>query len=95
LQLGLNNLMTGVQLPVVGVPEEKKLAEALPVHLTRREREILGCLEEGLADKAIALRLDIAHATVRSRLPVLYGKLGVHTRSEAVVWVRNNEEGNR
>ena len=56
--------------------------------LTARETEILGLICQGMADKQIARALDLALNTVRNHVATVYGKLGVHRRSEAVVWAR-------
>jgi len=56
--------------------------------LTPRERDVLGLICEGLADKEIAARLKVAPSTIRNHLAKLYSKLDVHSRSEAIVWAR-------
>ncbi|MGE8483547.1 helix-turn-helix transcriptional regulator [Pseudomonas sp. FP1740] len=56
--------------------------------LTARERDVLGLICEGLADKEIAARLKLAPNTVRNHVSTVYSKLGVHSRSEAIVWAR-------
>jgi len=56
--------------------------------LTARERDVLGLICEGLADKEIALRLKLAPNTVRNHVATVYSKLGVHSRSAAIVWAR-------
>ncbi|WP_339485596.1 helix-turn-helix transcriptional regulator [Pseudomonas sp. EL_65y_Pfl2_R95] len=56
--------------------------------LTARERDVLGLICEGLADKAIASRLKLASNTVRNHVATVYSKLGVHSRSAAIVWAR-------
>lgn len=48
--------------------------------LSRRENEILILLNEGLTNKAIARRLDLAEPTVKYHLKNLYQKLGVSRR---------------
>jgi DNA-binding NarL/FixJ family response regulator len=53
--------------------------------LTGREREILDCLAKGYQDKQIASALGISAWTVHSHLKNLFEKLGVHTRTEAVL----------
>lgn len=54
------------------------------VGLTDREREVLGCLVEGLPYKQVADRLDISHNTVRSHVRNIYGKLQVQNVAQAV-----------
>jgi DNA-binding CsgD family transcriptional regulator len=52
--------------------------------LTPREREILALLADGLGNKQIAARLGIATNTVKTHLELLFDKLDVSTRTEAV-----------
>jgi DNA-binding NarL/FixJ family response regulator len=57
--------------------------------LTEREREILGLVGEGLANKEIARRLQIELPTVKSHIHSILKKLGVNSRTEAaavVLW---------
>ena len=58
-------------------------AASAPV-LTRREREILALLADGLGNKQIAARLGISTNTVKTHLELLFDKLGASTRTEAV-----------
>jgi len=68
-----------------GKPKEGSSARgAERVGLTDREREVLGCLVEGLPYKQVAERLGISHNTVRSHVRSLYGKLQVHNVAQAV-----------
>lgn len=52
--------------------------------LTTREREILALLREPLSGKDIARRLVISVTTFKRHTSNIYGKLGVHSRWEAV-----------
>jgi DNA-binding NarL/FixJ family response regulator len=52
--------------------------------LSPRETEILGMLADGLANKEIAVRLNISSHTVKSHVQSLFSKLGADTRAEAV-----------
>ena len=52
--------------------------------LTRREREVLRLMAGGLGTAATAARLRVSRATIRNHVQNIFGKLGVHTRLEAV-----------
>jgi LuxR family maltose regulon positive regulatory protein len=52
--------------------------------LTERELEVLKLLAEGLTNKQIASRLVVAPSTVKQHLKNIYGKLDVHSRTQAV-----------
>lgn len=56
--------------------------------LTARELDILRALSQGLSNKAIANKLYISESTVRTYLSNAYGKLGVSSRTEALIQVR-------
>lgn len=52
--------------------------------LTRREREILALLAEGLTGPEIAERLTVGTSSVKSHVQHLYGKLGANSKRQAV-----------
>jgi two-component system, NarL family, nitrate/nitrite response regulator NarL len=52
--------------------------------LTPRERDVLQLLAEGLSSPAMAERLHLSPATIKSHLKTLYEKLGVSDRAAAV-----------
>jgi len=52
--------------------------------LTRREREVLQMLADGLGNKEIAGRLSISEHTVKFHVASILGKLGASSRTEAV-----------
>lgn len=55
--------------------------------LTPREWEVLDLLVEGTTTGGIARQLDVSPATVRSHIKHALGKLGIHSRDEAVRYV--------
>ena len=56
--------------------------------LTNREIEVLRLMAEGNSSRDIATRLGISYATVRSHIRSMGGKLGVHSKGEAVLRAR-------
>jgi DNA-binding NarL/FixJ family response regulator len=52
--------------------------------LTAREREVLNLLAAGLGPVEIGTELSISPKTVATHVEHIYGKLGVHTRAQAV-----------
>jgi DNA-binding NarL/FixJ family response regulator len=59
-----------------------------PVHLTSREIEIAGLIEQGLTNKEIASRLTIQLSTAKNHVHRILDKLETHTRGEAVARLR-------
>jgi two-component system, NarL family, nitrate/nitrite response regulator NarL len=52
--------------------------------LTARELEILGLVSRGFESGAIGRELHLSPETVRTHVTHVLGKLGAHTRAEAV-----------
>lgn len=67
-------------------PEASKIAA-----LTKREREVVTLIGEGLKNHAIAERLFISEATVRNHLTSILSKLGLSDRFELAVYAFNHE----
>lgn len=58
--------------------------------LTRREKEILTLMVEGLSNSDIAARLFLSEGTVKNQVSVIYGKLGTNDRTQAVLLALKN-----
>jgi DNA-binding CsgD family transcriptional regulator len=55
------------------------------IHLTPREREVLGLLAEGLSNKLICRRLNISTGTVKIHVARVLAELRASTRLQAVI----------
>jgi LuxR family maltose regulon positive regulatory protein len=62
--------------------------EALVEPLSERELEVLQLIADGLSNREISERLFLALSTVKGHNRNIYGKLGVHRRTEAVARAR-------
>ena len=58
-------------------------------HFTPRQLEVLALLCEGLPNKLICRRLNIANGTVKVHISCIFRELGVASRLQAVVAARN------
>jgi len=68
----------------VDLPGEENMSD-----LTVREREILALVAGGSSNGEIAARLHISEKTVRNHLTAVFDKLGVNSRSQAIVFARD------
>jgi DNA-binding CsgD family transcriptional regulator len=72
-------------IAVEGAAGPSALAGAAHHELTAREREVLGCLAEGMANKQIASALGISVRTVTVHVSNLLRKTGAASRTEAAL----------
>ena len=63
---------------------------AVDFQLTDRELEVLVLLAEGLTNQQSAQKLSISQSTLKFHMTNIYQKLGVQTRSEALVLAAKN-----
>ena len=75
-------------------PRQADLSKAWDVEgemvepLSEREHEVLELIAEGLSNREVAQRLFISPRTVKRHTSNIYGKLGVHSRTQAVARAR-------
>lgn len=61
---------------------------SLPEPLSARELQVLRLIDQGLTNSEIAARMVVAESTVKTHINNIYGKLGVQTRTQAMVRAR-------
>lgn len=64
-----------------------------PDELSEREREVVHLLVQGQTNKDIAQTLFLSVRTVEAHLRSIYAKLGVRSRTEAVLWAIDENQG--
>jgi len=95
-----DELLRGVRSAAAGdAPFSPKAAKALlslgaqrqvAADLSDREREVLGCVVEGLPNKLIARRLSISEKTVKAHLTSVFRRIGVTDRTQAALWAERH-----
>jgi DNA-binding NarL/FixJ family response regulator len=76
-----------------GMLSEMKPAGPVPTaakNLTKREREILGLVAEGLSNREIADKLVLSPETVKSHVAAILEKLNVSDRTQAAIYAVRN-----
>jgi len=62
--------------------------------LTRRERDVVRLVAEGLGNRDIAQQLGLSVHTIKNYLFNIFDKLGVSSRAELVMYVLSNSDNN-
>lgn len=70
------------------LPSRSESSSGVEEPISKRELEVLHLIHEGLANKQIASRLNLAPATVKAHIRNLYGKIGASSRTEALAKAR-------
>ena len=65
------------------------------VGLSSRESDVMMMICQGLSNREIAGAVFVSVNTVRSYIRSVYGKIGVKTRAQAVIWGLANDFGSR
>ena len=71
------------------LPAAPPSAAAALDELTARESEVLALVAQGLDNGTIAARLNISDKTVRNQVSIIFDKLGVTSRAQAVAFARD------
>jgi LuxR family maltose regulon positive regulatory protein len=79
---------SGVEPEQTGPSETRTPEPSLFEALSERELEVLQLIANGLTNQEIASRLFLSLNTVKAHTRNLYGKLGVHSRTQAVARAR-------
>ncbi len=83
-QMVLSETLTNVL--VASLRETRPSEERDIEQLTRRERDILKLIAQGMTNKAIARKLSITESTVKVHVKHLLKKMKLKSRVEAAVW---------
>lgn len=80
--------MAAVLFRRVAALARERQPDPLEEKLTMRELDVLRLIEEGLANKEIAIALSIELPTVKNHVHRILEKLNVHRRTQAAAWAR-------
>jgi two-component system response regulator DegU len=80
------------QIVDYGVKELGSAKLIQSVRMTKREREIVELIAEGLANKEIAYKLNISIYTVKSHVHNILEKMALNTRVQIAIYARTTEE---
>ena len=67
-----------------------RLLNSRPIHLSRRQTQLVGLLVQGLKNKEIATSLGISEGTVKAYLTTLFEKVGAKDRFELALYGLKN-----
>jgi two-component system nitrate/nitrite response regulator NarL len=73
-----------------GTPSSVRESNGNP-RFSDREEIILRYLIEGLSNKVIARKLEIADATVKAHIKSIFRKIRAENRTQAAIWAMNND----
>ena len=81
-----------ISQPTQIIPEHPNVSDSIPADmlesLSDRELEVLKLVAAGFGNKEIAGKLEISPGTVKRHVINVYGKLGVHSRTQAIARAR-------
>jgi LuxR family transcriptional regulator, maltose regulon positive regulatory protein len=81
-----------ISQPMQIIPEHPNISDSISADmlepLSPRELEVLKLVAAGFGNKEIAGKLEISPSTVKRHVNNVYGKLGVHSRTQAIARAR-------
>ncbi|RLV58584.1 DNA-binding response regulator [Parashewanella curva] len=86
--LALKDVLNGK----IWLPEQYQSPEPCAsklTNLTPRQHKILAMFAKGMLNKQVAFELGLSEATVKAHATAIYQKLGVNTRTQAVIIMQN------
>ena len=69
---------------------EDESSPAGPTKLSKRQKQLILMLDQGLSNREIAEKLDISEHTVKVHFWRLFRRLGVNSRTQALHFARTN-----
>ena len=85
-QTQVKDLMEALRFYVVATDEDSKEQ----IHLTSRERDVVGGIASGFTNREIAEKLSISEQTVKHHLRNIFDKTGVSNRLELALFAINH-----
>jgi len=74
----------GIMRSLIADSSERKELERRVRPLSERQRQVLRCILDGLANKEIAAKLQVSETSIKATIQELFNKAGVRTRSQLV-----------
>jgi DNA-binding NarL/FixJ family response regulator len=86
-----NTIIEGLRT-FLPTPEEAEAAAnaAAPTKLSKRQKQLILMLDQGLSNRDIADKLAISEHTVKVHFWRLFRRLGVNSRTQALYFARTN-----
>jgi DNA-binding NarL/FixJ family response regulator len=87
-----NSIIEGLRtfLPTPSEDGESEGSKAAPSKLSKRQKQLILMLDQGLSNKDIADKLSISEHTVKVHFWRLFRRLGVNSRTQALHFARTN-----
>ncbi len=82
----LDRLAQSPQSETLGSTATPNSSDPKAQKLSNREMEVLDCLRDGSSNKVIALKLDVAEATIKVHVKAVLRKIGASNRTQAAMW---------